>query len=153
MIEKKKISKDFCSKLGKMLLQSQCVSIKSSFHYFCCKFRYQKDKYLEIASHFSPFSRAHYPFIWPWKTASAQSTLRPSSLPFPNINNTSSSSSFSQIIPFNNETRGAFGLMLEGSRASNRERLSIAERQQILDWISETRPRKTLTDKEAKRKS
>lgn len=80
--------------------------------------------------------------------APAQSTLRP---PFSNINNTSSSSSVLQIIPFNNETRIAFGLMLEGSRDSSREQLSLAERQQMIDWITDTRPRRALTDREAKR--
>ena len=45
-----------------------------------------------------------------------QSLLRPIS---PNINNTSSSSSSIQIIQFNNETRIAFGLMLERSKDSS----------------------------------
>lgn len=85
--------------------------------------------------------------------ARAQPTLRPASSPFPEINNTSSSSSVPQIVPFNNETRVAFGLMLEGSRATSQERLSLAERKQMLDWITDAGPRKALTDKEAKWKS
>lgn len=73
---------------------------------------------------------AHYPIISPQNMAPAQSTLRPIS---PNINNTSFSSSSIQIILFNNETRIAFGLMLERSRDSSRKRLSLAEPQQIID--------------------
>ena len=117
---------------------------------FCFEIKYQKHKYRDISSYFSCLSQAHYPFISPQNTAPAQSTLRPIS---PNINNTSSSSSSIQIIPFNNETRITFGLMLEGSRDSSREHLSIAERQQMIDWIIDTVPRRPLTEREAKRKS
>ena len=59
--------------------------------------------------------------------ALAQSTLLAAFLPFLDINNTSSSSSVPRILPFNNDTQVAFDLMLEGSRASSRERLSLAE--------------------------
>lgn len=80
--------------------------------------------------------------------APAQSTPRPTSLPFPNTDN-ASSSSVPLILPFNNETRVAFGLMLEGSITSSRERLSLAERQQMIDWITETGQQRGLTEKEA----
>ena len=145
IIEKKKISKDFCSKLGKML-RSLCGLMESNFHYFYCQSRYQKDKYRDVPSHFSPFSQAQ-------KMAPVQSTLPPASLPFPNINNTSSSSSVPQILPFNHGTQVAFGLMLERSRVSSWKRFLLAERQQMLDWITETGPQKGLTDKKAKRRS
>lgn len=85
--------------------------------------------------------------------APVQSTLRPTFLPFPDINNTFSSSSIPQITSFNNETWVAFSLMLDRSRASSQEGLSLVEYQQMLDWITDAGPQKVLTDKEAKRKS
>ena len=93
------------------------------------------------------FSQAYYPLIWPEKMAPAQSTLRPASLPFLDINNTSFSSSVPQTLPFNNETWVAFGLMLERSRASSRERLLLARRQQVLGWVAGAGPRKGLPTK------
>ncbi len=68
--------------------------------------------------------------------APAQSTLYPTfSHPFNHEKGSSSSDLIVQ--PFNFETRLAFGLMLEGSRNSSRERLSLAEWQQMIDWITE----------------
>lgn len=43
--------------------------------------------------------------------------------------------------------------MLWESRASSWDRLSLAERQQIFDSMTETGPQKGLTNKETKRKS
>lgn len=43
--------------------------------------------------------------------------------------------------------------MLEGSRNSNRERVSLAERQQMIDWITETVQQRGLVEKESRRKS
>lgn len=117
---------------------------------FCYEIRYQKHKYWDIPSYFSSLSQAYYPFITPWKMTPAQPIL---CLPFPNINNTSSSSSVLQIIPFNNETQVAFGLMLEVSRNFSREHLSLSECQQMIDWITDTGVQKSLIDREAKRKS
>ena len=117
---------------------------------FCYEIKYQKHKYRDISSYFSCLSQAYYPFISPQNIAPAQSTLHPIS---PNINNTSSFSSSSQIIPFSNETQIAFGLMLEGSRDSSRDRLSFAEHQQMIDWIIDAVPRKALTERKAKRNS
>lgn len=45
-----------------------------------------------------------------------------------------------------------FGLMFEGSRDSNQERLSHAECQQMIDQIIDVVPRKALTKREAKQK-
>ncbi len=64
--------------------------------------------------------------------APAQSTLHPT---FPHASNHGEGSSLSDLIvqPFTFETRLAFGLMVEGSRNSSRERVSLAERQQMID--------------------
>ena len=64
-----------------------------------------------------------------------------------------SSSSHLVFEPFNLETRLAFGLMLEGSRNSSRERVSLAERQQMIDWVTETVQQRGLLVKDAKRRS
>ncbi len=64
--------------------------------------------------------------------APAQSTLHPTFLhPFNHREGSSSSDLIVQ--PFNFETRLAFDLMLEGSRNSSRERVSLAKQQQIID--------------------
>ena len=84
--------------------------------------------------------------------APAQSTLHPTfHHPFNHGEGLSSSDLIVQ--PFNFETRLAFGLMLEGSRNSSRERVSLAERQQMIDWITETVQQRGLVEKDAKRRS
>ncbi len=69
--------------------------------------------------------------------APAQLTLYPTR-PYPFNHREDSSSSHLVVELFNLETRHAFGLMLEGSRNSSRKRISLAERQQMIDWVTET---------------
>ncbi len=84
--------------------------------------------------------------------ALAQSTLHPTFLyPFHYWEGLSSSDPIVQL--FNFKTRLAFGLMLEGSRNSSRERVSLAERQQMIEWITETVQQKGLVEKDAKQRS
>ena len=52
-----------------------------------------------------------------------------------------------------NETPVTFCLILAGSRTSSRERLSLAERQQMIDWMTDTGQQRGLTEKEAKQNS
>ena len=84
--------------------------------------------------------------------APAQSTLHPTR-PHPFNYGEGSSSSDLVVQPFNLETRLAFGLMLEGSRNSSREHVSLAERQQMIDWVTETVQQRGLVEKDAKRRS
>ncbi len=84
--------------------------------------------------------------------APAQSTLHPTR-PHPFNHGEGSSSSDLVVQPFNLETRLAFGLMLEGSRNSSRESVSLAERQQMIDWVTERVQQRGLVEKDAKRRS
>lgn len=70
--------------------------------------------------------------------APAQSMLHPT---FPHLFNNGKDLSSSDLIiqPFNLKTRLAFGLMLERSRNSCQEHISLAERQHNkINWITET---------------
>ena len=84
--------------------------------------------------------------------APAQSTLHPIC---PHPFNHGEGLSFSDLVvqPFNLETRLAFGLMFEGSRNSGCKRVSVAERQQMINWVTETVQQKGLVEKDAKRRS
>lgn len=82
--------------------------------------------------------------------APVQSTLH-LTRPHPFNDRKASSSSHLVVEPLNLETRLAFGLMLEGSRNSSRERVSLAERQQMIDWVTETVQQRGLLEKDGKR--
>lgn len=109
-------------------------------------------KYTLICWLFSTFSIHLTYLVYYHKMAPAQSTLRPI-FPPPFNDGEGSSSSDLFVQPFNLETRLAFGLMLEGSRTSSRERVSLAERQKMIDWITETVQQRGLIEKESKRRS
>ena len=64
-----------------------------------------------------------------------------------------SKSHFPPIETFNSDAKTQFGLMLEATKTSSRERITITERQQMIDWLLETVPSRGLGDKEAKRRS
>ncbi len=73
----------------------------------------------------------------------------PSNIPFTNT----SSLSFAPIEVFNEQTKIAFGFLLETTRETNREQISLGQCQKMIRLLMELLPQRGVSEKDAKRKS
>ena len=52
------------------------------------------------------------------------------------MTDTNTSSSFAPIETFNEQAKIGFGLMLENTLETSRERISLGQRQQMIGWLT-----------------
>lgn len=63
------------------------------------------------------------------------------------------SSSLAPTAAFNEQAKIAFGLMLENTQETSRERISFGKRQQMIGWLTELLPQRGISEKVVKRRS